>query len=393
MAKKKAQDEQLPKGFSKYRDGIRYRFYLEDGTRTAVYGNSIDECIQKRQHKMEAIKAENAKYEELGLKPNKKHWTVKGYANEWLNAKKGAVKEASLRQYNYAVKRIVELKWDNKGKTFGNLYLEQIESADVRRLQHEIADNLTTETANYSVMILSSIYKMAIEERLLTWNPCKAVKPMKRIEDTVYDTKHRALSDSELKAFFEKAKGSHYYNLFVVLARTGMRISEAGALSIGDIADDGIYVKRSLTKDEVGKVIIGTDCKTADGCRFIPIDHETKKALERQKAFNRMLYGEKVVSINTPIFLAPQGGYLHDENVIAEITRICKLAKIERFTCHAFRSTTITKWVEDTDMTLKETMEMSGHKDVRTHVKIYQHAKRERKVRSKSVIYIVDEIR
>lgn len=386
MAKKKAQDEQLPKGFSKYRDGIRYRFYLEDGTRTAVYGNSIDECIEKRQQKIDAIKAENAKLKELGLKPNKKHWTVKQYADEWLNVKRGVVKEASLRQYNYTIKRIVDWKWDNTGKKFGNLYLEKVEPSDVRKLQREIADKMTTETANYSVMILSGIYKMAIEERLLVWNPCKPVKPLKRIEDTVYDTKHRALSVSELKAFFDNAKDSHYYNLFVVLARTGMRISEAGALFIGDIVADGINVKRSLTKDEVGRVIIGKDCKTADGCRFIPIDAETKKALERQKARNRMLYGDKIVSISTPIFLAPQGGYLHDENVIAEITRICELAKIERFTCHAFRSTAITRWVEDTDMTLKETMEISGHRDVKTAVKIYQHTNRERKIRAMQAV-------
>lgn len=379
MAKKKTIEEQLPKGFSKYRDGIRYRFDL-NGTRTAVYGNSIDECILKRQQKIEAVKTENAKLEEQGLKPSKKHWTVKQYAEEWLNVKRGTVKEASVRQYNCTVNRIVNWKWDNTGKTFGNLYLEKVEPSDVRKLQLEIADKLTTETSNYSVMVLGCIYRMAIDERILAWNPCGAVKPLKRTEETVYETKHRALSNDELKAFFDKAKGCHYYNLYMLLVHTGMRVSEAGALFIGDITADGINVKRTLTKTEIGETIVGKDCKTADGCRFIPTDDEAKKALERQKAFNRTLYSEKVVSISTPIFLAPQGGYLNDTNVNADIARICKLAEIPRFTCHAFRSTAITKWVEDTDATMKEVMELSGHRDIRTAVKVYQHTNKERKV-------------
>ena len=374
--------EQLPRGFSKYRDGIRYRFYLDDGTRIAVYGVSVDECISKRQQKIEAIKAENAKLEEQGLKPNKKLWTVKDYCGEWLDVKRGTVKEASVRQYNCTINRIINWKWDNTGKTFGNLYLEKIEPSDVRRLQREVADKLTTETANYTIMILGCVYRMAVDERLLAWNPCKTVKPLKRTEETVYETKHRALTNAELRAFFDNAKGCHYYNLYMLLVHTGMRVSEAGALFIGDIATDGINVKRTLTKTEFGAVIIGKDCKTAEGCRFIPTDDEAKKALERQKAFNRALYGEKVVSITEPIFKAPQGGYLNDTNINADIARICKLAKLERFTCHAFRSTAISKWVEDTDATMKEVMELSGHRDVRTAVKVYQHTRKERKVRA-----------
>ena len=374
--------EQLPKGFSKYRDGIRYRFYLDNGTRVAVYGDTIDECILKRQQKLEAIKAENVKLEEQGLKPNVKHWTVKQYANAWLNARRGTVKEASIRQYNCTINRFVNWKWDYTGKTFGNLYLEKVEPSDVRKLQREIADKLSTETANYSVMVLGCIYKMAIDERILVWNPCQPVKPLKRTEETVYGSKHRRLTNDELRAFFEEAKDSHYFNLYMLLVHTGMRVSEAGALLIGDITADGINVRRTLTKTEVGEIIIGNDCKTADGCRFIPTDDEAKKALERQKAFNRTMYGDKVVSISTPMFLAPQGGYLNDTNINADISKICKRANIERFTCHAFRSTAITKWVEDTDMTMKETMELSGHRDVRTAVKIYQHTNRERKVRA-----------
>ena len=375
--------EQLPKGFSKYRDGIRYRFYLDDGTRVAVYGDTIEECIMKRQQKCEQLKAEKAKLEELGLKPSRRHYTVMQYATEWLEAKRGGVtakpvKPSSVRQYDCTVNRIVNWKWSETGKLFGSLYLEKVEPSDVRRLQREIADKLSTETANYSIMILGCIYKMAVDDRIIDHNPCGVVKPLPRVEPTVGGTKHRALSHEEAKLFLETAKGTHYYNLYTVLLYTGMRIGEAGALTLGDIAEDGVYVKRTLTRNEVGANVIGNSCKTEDSKRFIPLHPEAMKAIERQKRINSMLSGDNVVSITEPIFKAPQGGLIVDTNVNTDIGRLCKRCGIEKFTAHAFRSSCITEWSE-IGVPMATSMEMSGHRDVRTHRK-YQHPRKEQKI-------------
>ena len=379
MARKKQAEQTLPKGFSRYRDGIRYRFYLEDGTRFAVYGISVDECILKRQQKCEQIKAENARLEKLGLKPSKKHYTVKQYADEWLESKRGgAVKPSSLRQYDCTVKRIVNWEWSDTGKTFGSLYLEQIEPSDVRRLQKEVADKLCAKTANYTVMVLGCIYKMAIDDRIIEHNPCSVVKPLPRTESDIGEGKHRALSHEEAKAFLEKAKGGHYYNLYVVLLYTGMRIGEAGALTESDIAEDGVYVKRTLTRNESGANIIGDTPKTEEGKRFIPLHPEAMKAIKRQVKIARMLRGDKIISISEPIFKAPQGGLIVDTNVNYDIARICKLAKIDKFTAHAFRSSCITEWSE-IGVPMATSMELSGHRDVRTHRK-YQHPRKEQKI-------------
>lgn len=379
MANKKIA-EQLPRGFSKYRDGIRYRFYLDDGTRVAVYGNTIEECILKRQQKCEQIKAENDRLVELGLKPNKAHYTVMEYAEQWLENKRGTVKPSSVRQYICTVNRINKWRWNEQGKTYGGVYLEKIEPSDVRRLQREIAEKLSTETANYTVMVLSSIYDMAVDDEVVEKNPCKKVIPMQRTEPDIGESKHRALSHEEAKAFFEKAKGGHYYNLYVVLLYTGMRISEAGALTASDISKDGVYVKRTLTRSEVGANIVGNSCKTEDGRRFIPLHPEAMKAIERQKKINRLLNGDKVVPIhdNEPIFKAPRGGLIVDTNVNYDIARICRLAKIEKITAHAFRSSCITEWSE-IGVPLTTSMEMSGHKDIRTHKK-YHHPRKEQKI-------------
>lgn len=380
---KKSNEQSLPKGFSKYRDGIRYRFYLEDGTRVAVCGKSIEECIVKRTQKIDEIKTERQKAIDQGLNPNKRNWTVKEYCDEWIKAKSGTVKAASMRQYTTTVNRIIGWKLDNTAKTFGNLYLEKVETADVRQLQRDIASKISIEAANYTIMILNCIFKMAVGERVILWNPCTVITPLKRTKVNVYDTTHRALSDEDRKAFLDAAKGSHYFNLYIVLLYTALRIGECGALTISDIGEDGLYIKHTITTDVVGKNMIGFDCKTKAGTRFIPLHDEARAAIDRQKAINRMLSNDNVVSITEPIFKAPQGGLLNDTNVNADIARCCRRAKIERFTAHAFRSTCITEWFESGELSLKEWMEMTGHDDVRTPIKRYNHTKgKENKIRA-----------
>ena len=60
-----------------------------------------------------------------------------------------------------------------------------------------------------------------------------------------------------------------YKNVFLIQMFMGLRVSEALALTIHDIdlKDKRIYVKRTLTKDELGHTIMGKTTKTYAGKR------------------------------------------------------------------------------------------------------------------------------
>lgn len=60
---------------------------------------------------------------------------------------------------------------------------------------------------------------------------------------------------------------------------TGMRVGEVIALRWVNITDKNIRIKKSLTRDESGKVIIGEKVKTYTSDREIPITETIKKIL------------------------------------------------------------------------------------------------------------------
>lgn len=299
------------------------------------------------------------------------------YAKSWMELKRDAVAPATLRTTRIMVKLISDTKICSY--KFGELKLDAVTAVNIRDLQKELSQKASTRTTNDAISMVRGIFRAAIADRLLVWNPADNIKAIKRKEELAADTIHRALTSQEIKSFFDVAKESWLYNLYVVLLHTGLRCGEACALTLADIDEQGVNVRRTITRTESGAYTVGDDTKTAAGRRFVPLDPEARQAIRDQMMIERAVRPSKIIGMNEPVFKASRGGILYATLVNQDISRICQKSGIEKFTVHAFRDTFATKCVQS-GMEVKELQTILGHTDVAMTLGLYAHSSRDRKI-------------
>lgn len=370
----------LPAGMTRRKDGtIMCRFTIQ-GKRYTVYGSSVKECREKETIKREEIAA--------GLYKSGKVLTVDEYAERWVEGKRGTVKETTIRLNRILIKKISETEIDMAGTKFGALKIDQVEPQNVRDLQIALKDKLCTRTINDMTALLKSMFNSAVQERILLWNPAAGIKPLKRTEERARDTIHRALTREETRIFLEAAGGSWYYPLYRFLLNTGLRIGEAGALTAADFTRQGVRVNKTITRTEAGSYRIGTEAKTAAGMRIVPLSEDARDALERQKAINAAIRGDRIIELQRPVFTAPRGGLLKSECINTDIEKICRAAGVDRFSVHAFRDTFATRCVES-GMPPKTLQEIMGHSDINMTLGLYAHAMNDTKEKQLKAVNFV----
>lgn len=372
----------LAAGFTKRKDGRLMKTFTLYGKRYSVYGKTVKECRERELEKRKEL--------ESGIYKKTENLTVSEYFDRWIEAKAGTVKETTIRTDKILLNRIRATVIDAAGVQFGELKLKEVEAQNVRDLQKALTQELktidkngkqvtrkgmSTRATNDAIYLLKQVYKTAIEERSLLWNPV-TVKPLKRSEELARDTIHRALTKQETAIFMAAAKKSWYYNLYVFLLNTGCRIGEAGALNVSDVGKKEIKICKTITRTEIGGYVIGKEAKTAAGRRSVPLNEDAKRAWNDQKDINAALDG--VITIGTPVFRAPRGGLVKSANVNYDIAKYCKAAGMEAFTVHAFRDTFATRCVES-NMPVKTLQEILGHTDIKMTLGLYAHAMDEQK--------------
>ena len=308
--------------------------------------------------------------------------TFQEYCDEWLEYKKSAksIKETTVYNYKTLFRIICNAKVDSR--RFGDIPLDQVTRRDVRNLQKELnAKEACSRTVNNCVAKIRMIYKHAIADDVVLKNPAINIEAVGRTEERAIDTIHRSLSKEEIKLFLEKAKAenSRYYNLYVFLLHTGLRIGEAGAVYESDVDSDGVSISRTITVTEIGGTMIGQDAKTEAGRRFVPLDPDARTAIRDQLSINRALYSEKVVPMRNRLFRAARGGLLNDSVINRDIAKICDKASIDRFAVHAFRDTFATACAES-GMEPKQLQSIMGHSNISITLNYYVHADKDRKI-------------
>ena len=354
----------LPQGFYKTEGGaVRYRFTI-DGKRYSVTGQSVKDCREKEAQKR--IEIQQATYRRGA------DLTCSEYFERWTEGRRGTVKDNTLRIRQTLWNRIQAAEIDKAGHKFGQLKLSEVETENVRQLQRVLSADLSTRTVNECISLLNGMYRTAIAERITDWNPCTAVRRLKRSEDPAAETIHRALTRAETAAFMAKAqeRASYYLPLYKFLLNTGCRVGEAGAIMESDISASAVQIRRTLTRTENGGYMIGSDTKTAAGVRQIPLTKEAAAAIRQQRRNRELLTG--VLQIGKPVFLSPRGTLLKSEGVNRDIRTICEKAGIDYFSVHAFRDPFATRCIES-GMQAKTLMDIMGHSDINMTFALYGH--------------------
>lgn len=361
----------LPAGMRKTSKGMIEDRFTIDGKRFSVYGKTVQECREKEARRRAEIEA--------GMYKAGGELTYREYLEKLLPSYKQTVKPSTYysreKTWRYPCDAVIS---PNGCTKFGDLKLSKIEPQTIRSLQSELLKSRSPEWVNRLISATGYIFKQAINDRIIMWDPTAGVKRLKVTKEPVIENIHRALTIPETLAFFETAERLHswYYNLYVFLLNTGCRMGEAGAITPADVSADYIQIDRTLCSTEQGREI-GSTPKTVKSKRSIPARKEALDAIRAQRKLNGEFFGDdNIINFDRKqaptIFRSVTGKLLESGAVNRDIEKICSKAGMERFAVHAFRDTFATRAIES-GMQPKTLQAILGHSTINMTMEIYAH--------------------
>ena len=228
---------------------VRYR---EPGGRQ---GSKREKSFRlKREADAFAIKVESDKNEGVFLDPNRGQLPVKAWAADWLS--RHVVSESTQRNYQGFI--------DNHLiPSMGRKTILGVTSADVRKLQADMAKTLAASTVNDRMNCLRAMMRTAVSEKRIPESPCTDVKPLKTGTTEVDPDEIPTLAEVNAIA----AAMSPQYRLSVwLMAGAGLRISEALGFSAECKRDGFVRLRRQISSKANQE-----SCRT----RLVPLKHRT----------------------------------------------------------------------------------------------------------------------
>lgn len=358
----------LKKGESERKDG-RYQYRYNDafGARKTVYANGLNELrdLEKRIEKDIGD----------GIDYSKGQMTVYELVERYLSLKQG-VRYNTRIGYNF-VSNIL-------GKEpFSRLKVSNVKVSDAQKwIIKMYNDGKGYSTLSSICGVVKPAFQMACNEDVIRKNPFDF-----KITDVVPNNskKREALTEDEQIEWLSFIKNDKtyckYYDEFVVLLNTGMRVSEFCGLTSKDLDFNNrkINVDHQLVRERNGKYYV-EKTKTQAGCRFIPMTNEVFQSLKRIIENRPKLKIEPFVDGYTGFILVDKNGNpkiaLHIENEIRwSLKKYKKLFPNKPpiiVTPHVLRHTFCTNMI-NAGMDAKRLQYLMGHSDVSTTLNIYTH--------------------
>ncbi|MFH5811971.1 tyrosine-type recombinase/integrase [Companilactobacillus sp. FL22-1] len=136
---------------------------------------------------------------------------------------------------------------------------------------------------------LSNVLNSAVEDQIISENTCRSIKTYKFIKDPKKSRKNsmrKPFSKKDLQIILESAeeKDIQQFNFIKIMASTGLRTGEMGALDIKssfDLDNNKLIVDKVITESREKSAVIRPYTKTGVN-RVVCINDETKKTIENQ---------------------------------------------------------------------------------------------------------------
>ena len=237
--------------------------------------------------KKDAQKFLTAKLREkdLGMFVEPSSISLNDYLDRWLNEiAKPRLRENTLDSYVWIAKKYIKPK-------LGESKVSDIQAYQVQKLYGELQkQGLSPRTVRYAHTVLSSALKQAVRWKMIVQNPCDLCE-LPRMEKK----EQKYLTPDEAKTFWETAKQSTWFSLFLMIVETGMRPSEYFGLQWKDVdLEQGcLSVKRTVTERKGGGFYF-SEPKTKKSRRKIPLSNSVIAALKthrRKQLEERMKIG------------------------------------------------------------------------------------------------------
>jgi integrase len=167
-----------------------------------------------------------------------------------------------------------------------------------------------------------------------------ADNPADRVEVPRYQARRRAVwTEAELRAFLRAAEGHPLGPLFLLLAGTGLRWSEAAGLAWKDLDLEAGLVRVERSLHRVRGRWVTTPPKTASGARTITLPPQVVQALRRHRrhAMEAALASGRAWQEDGLVFCRADGQPLHHRRVLEAFRRLCSRAGVENIGLHGLR--------------------------------------------------------
>ncbi|MEC0233541.1 site-specific integrase [Paenibacillus kribbensis] len=302
---------------------------------------------------------------------------VETYFIKWLET----YKKPNVKPITYSVQeRNVRL---NILPRWGKMKMKQIIRNEYQQWINELRNHYSEGTVRRIHSIFSTAMNDAVHEfNILRENPVQRIKIPKEKDQS---RKVKFFSRSQLESFLEHTKpvknakykeSMQYLALFTLLARTGLRIGEALALTWDDINLDSktLTVEKTLVYPLNSEPYISTP-KSRTSERTIKLDVTTIKIIKKHRINQKevILKYENYKPAKTNIIFHQHDGRWLRTNVVREYFKeVCKRANVPILSPHALRHTHAVHLLE-AGANIKYVSERLGHKSVKITADTYLH--------------------
>lgn len=355
-------------GFSQRKDGLYQARYKDRfGKTKTIYNRKLSDLRKE----YSVLVAENINFTSIRQEINIDDWFKK-----WIDIyKKKSVRPNTLREYTHIYNK-------NISPFMGNRKINSIVKSDVQWLiDKAYEDHYKYERQNKIKVILSDMFERALEDDLISKNPCKGV-----IIRTEKQVKAKALTVEEQSVFFEFCKNTFYDNLFNIAVNTGLRPGELFALTREDVdlgngfidVNKTLVYQKYLTDER--KTFHVEPPKTKQSYRKVPINSVCRKYLEKQFELKTLVSNKRPKEQNDFLFVTtfntPLNSVIYSDAIRSIIRKINDTRSLDDafpfFSGHTFRHTFATRCFEN-GIQAKVVQSYLGHASLKMTMDLYTH--------------------
>ncbi|MBR2895484.1 MAG: site-specific integrase [Oscillospiraceae bacterium] len=369
MKRKDHKGRLLKTGESQRKDLIyQYRYTDCRGKRQTIYDADL-QALRRKAKEIQNQVDDGIDYEAGQI-------TVMELLKKYVSLKQG-VRYNTRVGYNFVLNLVAK-------EDFGQRKISTIKVSDAKlwfMKLHRDGRGYSTITSVRGVV--KPAFQMACDEDAIRKNPFTF-----KLTDVVpNDSKQRlALTEEQLDTWMTFIRTdktySKYYDEFVVLLETGMRVSEFCGLTKKDLDFENrrIHVDHQLVRERGGKYYAEAT-KTVSGCRYIPMTDMVYRSLKNILSHRPKVKTEPMVDGYSGFIMLDKNGNpkvaLHIENemrwAMKKYRKLYPDKPLPHITPHVFRHTFCTNFA-NAGMDIKNLQYLMGHSDAGVTLNVYAHA-------------------
>ena len=296
-------------------------------------------------------------------------YTLESYTAEWLRRKAIKSSKGTIGRYKSHVVAFLAFLGDERRKK----PLESVTTHDVRKWSEDLqAKGLAGKTVRYYLKDVGSVYRAAISEGIVSFNPCSAAIAEAETDDS---QSRKPFKLEEVAELAKSAPSEEWRGLVLVAAFTGLRLGDGASLSWEsvDLAKKTITLIPSKTKKKKKEVNIPIHPDLLAYLMSAPVAEDSPAAPVFPTLTKMKVGGGCGLSDTFTGIMAAAGVDRGKPSRVIEEGQDKGAGRVTwEKGFHSFRHT-FTSWLRNAGVSEEDRMALTGHSTRESHA-IYSHA-------------------